>query len=160
MRTSIDTQFKPVHGYSGEVGGKRNPTYTAWRSMHARCRDPSRKDFHRYGGRGISVCDRWKSFEAFLSDMGEKSPPMQLGRIDNDGMYEPNNCRWETPSQQARNRRNTVYVHAFGQTQSLCEWAERFGIRADTLKYRLRRGLNPEAALSIPVKFVGQKACR
>lgn len=84
--------------------------------------------------------------------MGEKSFGMQLGRIDNDGMYSPDNCRWETPMQQARNRISTFYVTAFGETRPLCEWSERFGIRADTLGWRLKNGWDPEKALMTVAK--------
>ena len=78
-----------------------SPTYISWLDMKQRCRDRSRK---YYGAKGISVCERWESFESFLADMGERPDGMTLDRINNDGNYEPSNCRWATPAEQIKNR--------------------------------------------------------
>lgn len=81
-------------------------TFLSWKSMKARCRNPRVPDYPRYGGRGITVCDRWyESFDAFLADMGDRPDGLTLDRIDNDRGYEPGNCRWATKSDQSRNRR-------------------------------------------------------
>lgn len=83
-----------------------SPTYNSWRSMHDRCKTKKGKIFKYYGARGITVCERWKTFESFLEDMGERpSMHYSLDRIDNDGNYEPGNCRWATRTQQASNTR-------------------------------------------------------
>jgi hypothetical protein len=89
------------------TNGRASPTYRSWRSMHDRCKHPYMNGFEYYGGRGISVCDSWKYFETFLSDMGERPAGHSLDRINPDGNYEPNNCRWATRLEQRHNRRRT-----------------------------------------------------
>lgn len=103
-----NTATKRTHNMS------KTPTYNTWASMRARCNDPADEHYADYGGRGISVCARWGKFENFFADMGEKPRGMSLGRINNGRGYSPKNCRWETPVQQARNRRVTLYVRVAG----------------------------------------------
>lgn len=95
------------HGHASSVNGKRtlSPTYQSWQHMVHRCTNPSNSAFHCYGGRGIGVCDRWRTFENFLADMGERPPGLTLDRIDNSKGYEPGNCRWATKRAQSFNRR-------------------------------------------------------
>jgi hypothetical protein len=90
---------QPTHGQFGA------PTYRSWASMIQRCTNERRPNFPYYGGRGIKVCDRWREFAAFLEDMGERPDGMTLDRVNNDGDYEPANCRWTGKQQQALNRR-------------------------------------------------------
>lgn len=92
----------------GHHTGGRTPTYITWQSMHARCRYPGNASYAHYGARGVSVCDRWRSFAAFLEDMGERPAGQTLDRVDPNGHYEPNNCRWATASEQRRNQRGST----------------------------------------------------
>jgi len=150
-KASLKNQFKSVHGHSSAVNGKRDPTYTTWRTMHQRCTYEHHKSYPDYGGRGVKVCAAWDSFGQFLQDMGHRPKGMTIGRIDNEKGYSPDNCEWQTYTQQARNRRNTRYVEAFGEVRPLCEWSEIVGIPSDTLAFRLRTWC-AEKALSTPVR--------
>lgn len=135
---------RATHGMTG------TPTFVAWSSMLARCTNRKAKDYPRYGGRGITICERWRSFENFLADMGERPEGMTLDRERQDGNYEPGNCRWATPTQQARNRCTNVLVTHAGITATIAEWAERTGLERKTLQWRIRAGWNTARALSTP----------
>lgn len=132
-------------------GGRHTPEYTVWRAMIQRCEDQNQAHYHRYGGRGIKICERWRnSFETFLEDMGPRpSKKHSLDRFpDNDGDYEPGNVRWATDKQQARNRRSNRLLTLNGKTQCIAAWAEERGIKQHTIIQRLRRGCNDETALA------------
>ena len=130
--------------------------------MIRRCHMPSDRTYPGYGGRGISVCDRWRfgdggatGVECFYADMGD--PPFagaSLDREDNDGNYEPGNCRWATDKQQARNRRSNHKIEWEGETICFVELSEKVGIKPQTLRGRIRRG----DALDKPVKTVRRPA--
>lgn len=118
---------------------RSSPEWRSWSGMLNRCKNPSARCYNRYGGRGIIVCERWQdSFENFLADMGRKPTPRHsLDRIDNDGNYEPSNCRWATPSEQQRNRADNRIVQVDGIKMLLVDACERYGIRDYVARTRL-----------------------
>lgn len=127
---------------ANERHGKRNTSeYRAWTHLKDRCYNKNDKRYSRYGGRGIEVCDKWRnSFMAFYKDMGSKpTEKHQIDRIDNNGNYEPANCKWATPVEQANNRRSNNRFTYKGQTLTIKQWAEYSGIDYDKLRQRLMR---------------------
>jgi hypothetical protein len=129
--------------------------YLTWLNMKRRCHETHNPAYPRYGGRGIAVCDRWRhSFVAFLGDMGPKPGPRHsIERIDNDRGYEPGNCRWATPLEQSRNKRNSRLITAFGETKTLSEWADDPRARAvyGVIEVRIRKfSWDAETAISTP----------
>lgn len=135
----------PKHGLT------HTPEYEAWAAMHARCGNPRCKSYKDYGGRGIRVCERWKSFEAFIADMGRRPDGCSLDRFpDNNGNYEPGNCRWATSRQQGNNKRNNVWLTLNGQTKTFMEWAREYGIPRGKLRKRLKAGWPLQEALTRP----------
>jgi hypothetical protein len=113
--------------------------YNVWRSMHKRCKDPRTNGYRNYGGRGISVCNRWNTYEYFISDMGSRpSPKHQLDRIDNNGNYEPSNCRWVTASENERNKPRTKLIEWEGQIKTAKEWSNELGFAHSTFVNRLK----------------------
>lgn len=114
--------------------------YKVWKDMRSRCRNPNRRDYLDYGGRGISVCQRWDDFAAFFEDIGPRPDGMTLDRRDVDGNYEPSNCQWATATEQANNRRSNRYVCINGHTRTLHQWCEYHGVGFSTASWRLRQG--------------------
>lgn len=135
-------------------GGHGTVTYKRWKSMNQRCTNPAASNFKHYGGRGVTICERWRaSFAAFLADMGEcPGAHMTLDRLDNSKGYEPGNCRWATMAEQNRNRSHCVMLTHNGITQNITDWAIALGMRPQTLTERLRLGWTPERALTQPIK--------
>jgi len=130
--------------------------YRLWRSMLGRCENPNGHAYKLYGGRGIKVCERWHDFLSFLADMGERPRGCTLDRIDNDGNYEPGNCRWATPKQQGRNRANNRMLTFRGETRCIAEWADMLPLKDSAIRGRLKKGWTPEQALSIASGKVNQ----
>ena len=141
------------------------PEHCIWKAIRQRCFSPSSQDHGHYGGRGITVCDRWNSFSNFLADMGPKPfPKASVGRIDNDGNYScgkcpecvtnrwPSNCRWETQKQQTRNTSRNHVITFRGRTQCLAAWAEESCLTMSALKHRIARGWDIEKALTTPMR--------
>jgi hypothetical protein len=126
------------------------PIYRVWQAMLNRCRNRNMAAYIRYGGRGISVCARWRdSFEAFLSDMGPPPEGGSVERLNNDGNYEPANCRWASRKEQGRNKRNNHILAFRGETLCLAAWAERLGLDQETIRKRLKV-MSVEEALAKP----------
>jgi len=139
---------------SGNVrhGATGTSEYQIWHSMKARCTNPLAANFQWYGGRGISVCESWlESFEAFHHDMGDRPPGRSLDRIDNNGPYSPENCRWASKETQNGNRRSNRILTYLGETHTLTEWARKLNILPDTLSYRINKGWTVERAFQAPI---------
>lgn len=120
------------------------PEYGIWHGMHQRCENPAAPAYKYYGGRGIEVCLRWDLFTSFMRDMGERpSSKHSIDRINNNGNYEPGNCRWATPKQQASNKSNSRLLMWAGQTQTLGAWAAEFKVERSVVYSRANRGLAP-----------------
>ena len=139
----------------------RTKTWKVWAGMRERCINPHARHFNHYGGRGISFCDRWNSFENFLADMGERPTGMSLDRINVNGNYEPGNCRWATSVEQARNKRNSCVLTGFGETKTASEWIHdprrAASISPGAVRTRITKGWTVESALTIE-KIVGRRA--
>lgn len=126
----------------------KHPAWAVWHSMRQRCECPTHHAWNNYGGRGIKVCERWSSsFEAFWADMGPTyQRGLSLDRIDNNGNYEPSNCRWATPSEQGNNTRKTRFIDGY----PLTDWEKLTGIGKTTLLYRLDHGCPKEHLFDPP----------
>lgn len=146
-------QFRATHGHT--IGRVRSPEYVAWSAIFARCENENEEKFRLYGARGIKICDRWRKFENFYADMGDK--PSALHSLDrypnNDGDYEPGNCRWATPQQQTRNRRCSQNVIFAGQHMHLIDACRLAGLPYETVRKRITRwGWSANDALTRPVR--------
>jgi hypothetical protein len=134
---------------------KAHPLYCCWRGMVKRCHDTTNA---RYGGRGIKVCERWQnSFHAFLEDMGPRPEGMSIDRIDNDGDYEPGNCRWATVKEQANNRKSSIRIEHEGQTLTVAEYATLRGVNCGSLYSYMGKGMAAEEAANRLA--AGKSAC-
>ena len=133
------------------------PEYAVWQIMRRRCYDKNLRCYHRYGGRGIKVCERWReSFDSFFSDMGPRpSDKHQIDRINNEGNYEPDNCRWVTNFHNSRNRRSNVNITIDGVTRCLMDWVAESGNKYLTVYMRIQNGWDPRIALWMPAGQVG-----
>ena len=126
-----------------------HPLYSCWQSMKRRCDSPNNPQYKDYGGRGITVCDKWiNNFHAFSSDMGERPKGMTLDRIDNNKGYSPENCKWSTRKEQQRNRRYSIFVTIEGKRYRAVVLAEKACVKTDTIVARANRGLSLEEVLS------------
>lgn len=131
-----------------------------WAAMRQRCHNQWCKAYQNYGGRGITVCVRWATFEAFIADMGPRpSKDHSIDRIDNDGPYSPENFRWATRSEQKANqrpRKDAIWIEHEGERRTLDDWAGVKGLRYSTLRERVKRGWPIEQALNTPTRTYGK----
>lgn len=159
MATSNSTKGK---GRGYRHGMRYTSEYRTWQDIQRRCHDQSRSDYSRYGGKGTVVCKRWRdSFLAFYEDMGPKpTPKHSIGRINNDGDYEPANCRWETAEQQANNKSSSHYLTHDGVTLTVAQWGRKLDISEKVLRRRLSRGWSVNEALTTPTMPAGRHNLR
>lgn len=173
-KTKSETEF---HRHKAARGGRINkcaecvrmylaeycrkyPLRKVWQHMMERCYSGRARYFPRYGGRGIKVAEPWHDFEMFKQDMAAGyAPGLTIDRIDNDGDYAPGNCRWVTIRENVRNSTTSRKLTAFGQTMSIVEWGERFGVPATAIYARLNQlGWSPERAVSTPPRADRRRA--
>jgi len=130
----------------------KHPAYSCWAAMKTRCDNPKDAFYKNYGGRGIAYRPEWKKFSGFWGDMKEDwRKGLSLDRIDNDGNYEPGNCRWATPSQQQRNTRSNRWITYKEKTMILMDWSKELNMKYNLLRYRLDAGWSVERAFTEPV---------
>ena len=145
LTTASETFFK--HGKKG------TPEYSVWALMRDRCNNPNNKKFDYYGGKGVSVCERWDDFTLFLDDMGHRPSRLHtIDRIDSGGNYDPDNCKWSTRKEQVRNRSNTKMLTVDGATKPMAEWAEIYEIPYQVVNKRVWRGWDHKRALTQKIK--------
>lgn len=146
LNREIAAERRLTHGHARN-GATRE--YSSWAAAKTRCTNPNTAQFKDYGGRGIRMCDRWlNSFEAFLEDMGPCPPGHSIERKDANGNYEPSNCRWASPREQANNTRASRYIEVAGERMTVAEASRKAGIPAHVVYGRLNNGWSVERALS------------
>ena len=148
--TSCRCSMNKTHGHS------KSKTYKSYQSMKLRCYDITNISYKYYGARGIIVCDRWlESFENFLHDMGERPEGTSLDKINNDGNYEPSNCRWATIQEQNSNKSNNKHLTYNNETLSYVEWAKRVNGSKEIINKRLKAGWSIEKIVTTPCRSRG-----
>lgn len=129
----------------------KDKTYIIWQGMKQRCFDKKSKNYSKYGGRGITMCKEWREdYLIFLKDMGEVPEGKSIERIDNNGNYEPSNCKWATIKEQARNKRNSLIINYKGQSKHLLDWCEELNLSYNLIRDRLRKGWETDKAFETP----------
>lgn len=126
--------------------------YSIWNGMLQRCNNPKASKYENYGGRGIKVCERWKTFKNFYFDMGDPLKTQTIERIDSDKDYSPENCKWATYAEQNRNTKNNSNFTLNGKTQCLTDWCKEYSIKITTVLGRLERNWTFQDALETPTK--------
>ena len=149
LRREVTAKRMTVHGDSRV--GKREPLYGVWAGILRRCNNPHDGTYERYGARGIRVCERWLSYENFKADMGPTyRRGLSIERNDNNGNYQPENCRWATRKEQCRNRRSSFFIEYRGERRTVVEWGEILGVRWARIHARIKAGWPVERAMTQP----------
>jgi hypothetical protein len=153
LRRELSSQAAKLRKTNLKHGLSKTPEYGVWLTMRRRCDDPNVEKFQQYGGRGIKVCERWQKFENFISDMGRRpGPEFSIERLDNDGNYEPSNCRWETVQEQSYNKSTTRLLSYKGQEITVHQASKVAGIPKNNIFARLYRGWSVERAIEEPLR--------
>lgn len=153
LREELRPTLGRTHGLSN------TPEHNSWAGMLQRCTNPNLEKFSRYGARGITVCRRWRKFENFIKDMGQRpSPNHSLDRKNNNRGYFPANCRWATPKQQARNSAKNRILENRGERRCLAEWAELSGVDESVIRGRIDDGWSVSDAIETPVRPCRRRA--
>ena len=135
--------------------GQPTPEWMAWHSLRKRCQDPDHKCYPNYGGRGITVCDRWEDFQLFLADMGSRpGSGYSIDRINNDLGYAPENCHWATSTEQNNNTRGNRRISAGGTTRTLAEWCRHLGIKREAFARARKNHESDDATMADLVKVL------
>lgn len=150
LQKEISIQYNTRHGHTKR--GKQSKSYKAWYHIIQRCTNPNDNNYNNYGDRGIKVYKKWLKFENFLEDMGEAPKGLQIDRINNNKGYYKENCRWATPKQNSRNKRDNRLILYGGKIQCISAWAEELNISSGTLSSRLNRGWSVRRAFITPIK--------
>jgi len=133
-------------------GRSKLPEYSVWKGVRGRCHNPNNKKFANYGGRGITICERWNNFWNFYHDMGKRPEGCSIDRIDVNKGYSPDNCRWATVEMQENNRTTTRFVTIGKETKSIKQWADVYGISDNTVRDRTYRGWDVIKAITTPAR--------
>lgn len=154
LRSGASRSCNKCHLLTGTHGMWKSKAFSVWGNMKDRCSNPNSPNFKNYGGRGIIVCDRWRdSFKNFYEDMGDPNG-LTLERIDVNGNYEPSNCKWDTPKNQARNRTNNVLYTYDGKTKCASEWCEEINMPTSTFINRINRGWSIDKVIETPIRKI------
>jgi len=152
------TEARSKKGHKGFLtkhGKWGSPVHLVWLAMKQRCANPNSKSYKWYGARGIAVCQRWaESFEAFAEDMGPRPEGAQIERIDNDGPYSPDNCRWASHKEQMQNTRAGAILEVNGQRRKVKEWAALLGVPVYLVRQRIAAGWTADRAVSAPPRYL------
>lgn len=148
LRDHLTSKRRKKHGM------RESPTYNSWSSLLQRVTNHKCKSYKNYGGRGINVCDRWKKFENFYEDMGDKPTDRSLDRIDNNGNYCKENCRWATKMEQANNTRSNRFIAHKGVSHTVAEWSKILKVNNNLIKDRIKAGWSIKKTLTTPARKI------